>query len=211
MSSALSVGFPLNFYPRPPRGGRQVWSAGPAPFRLFLSTPSARRATGAGRGQGPACVDFYPRPPRGGRLRICFVDNFDHVISIHALREEGDAVQSWKAASAKYFYPRPPRGGRLVLPGGRRGCRAISIHALREEGDPSDGRCQPAPGYFYPRPPRGGRQSVVVDWYYKREFLSTPSARRATCRINNPRCSKRFLSTPSARRATSARVMGAPL
>ena len=35
---------------------------------LFLSTPSARRATGAAVGTVVPVVDFYPRPPRGGRL-----------------------------------------------------------------------------------------------------------------------------------------------
>ena len=34
----------------------------------FLSTPSARRATPAGRTQPQADGNFYPRPPRGGRL-----------------------------------------------------------------------------------------------------------------------------------------------
>ena len=56
------------------------------------------------------------------------------VISIHALREEGDARR--KA---------PP----LEI--------SISIHALREEGDAELFRCRPAGEDFYPRPPRGGR------------------------------------------------------
>ena len=34
------------------------------------------------------------------------------------------------------------------------------------------------------------------------EFLSTPSARRATKRSGSTAATKRFLSTPSARRAT---------
>ena len=34
-----------NFYPRPPRGGRQVDRSGRVVTRVFLSTPSARRAT----------------------------------------------------------------------------------------------------------------------------------------------------------------------
>ena len=56
-------------------------------------------------------------------------------ISIHALREEGDAVILVKRHFRDNFYPRPPRGGRphrgrSVRPGIR-----ISIHALREEGD----------------------------------------------------------------------------
>ena len=102
-----------------------------------------------------------------------------------------------------YFYPRPPRGGRP--------CRSrrhfirlhISIHALREEGDPLS---------------KGVGSSTS-------EFLSTPSARRATIRnpgeeiiwsnfyprpprggrqisqLSNRKYSV-FLSTPSARRAT---------
>ena len=56
----------------------------------FLSTPSARRATLASCMLFVAVLDFYPRPPRGGRLAM--VDKIYHavVISIHALREEGD-------------------------------------------------------------------------------------------------------------------------
>ena len=34
-----------DFYPRPPRGGRRVDSAHLTPVAIFLSTPSARRAT----------------------------------------------------------------------------------------------------------------------------------------------------------------------
>ena len=34
-----------NFYPRPPRGGRHHQFTHPSPYTLFLSTPSARRAT----------------------------------------------------------------------------------------------------------------------------------------------------------------------
>ena len=33
-------------------------------------------------------------------------------ISIHALREEGDAWSSCPAMTSMNFYPRPPRGGR---------------------------------------------------------------------------------------------------
>ena len=55
---------------------------------------------------------FYPRPPRGGRRNGKKIENDNMAISIHALREEGDAVVDLDA----------------VL-------RRISIHALREEGD----------------------------------------------------------------------------
>ena len=78
----------------------------------------------------------------------------------------------------------------------------ISIHALREEGD---GHLSAEKGdrmYFYPRPPRGGRPTRTSSWSAAGQFLSTPSARRATRRwtMTSPR--KIFLSTPSARRAT---------
>ena len=57
------------------------------------------------------------------------------MISIHALREEGDEFTPCVTKSFTYFYPRPPRGGRPYA-----GCTSglylrISIHALREEGD----------------------------------------------------------------------------
>ena len=61
-----------------------------------------------------------------------------------------------------------------------RGTLRISIHALREEGD--HGRedvCHFRPN-FYPRPPRGGRREGQAPEVEKAEFLSTPSARRAT-------------------------------
>ena len=57
------------------------------------------------------------------------------MISIHALREEGDNSAGYFAGFPTNFYPRPPRGGRhigfaVVFQG-----KKISIHALREEGD----------------------------------------------------------------------------
>ena len=78
------------FYPRPPRGGRplKLWSDEAA--ELFLSTPSARRATPDAAIGADAVVDFYPRPPRGGRLTFITQQCIIITISIHALREEGD-------------------------------------------------------------------------------------------------------------------------
>ena len=37
---------------------------------LFLSTPSARRATPRRPARSPSSCNFYPRPPRGGRLAV---------------------------------------------------------------------------------------------------------------------------------------------
>ena len=285
-----------NFYPRPPRGGRQAYKTDGWVGLAFLSTPSARRATWPahrGRRQIPIsihalreegddhanrcvhpCTDFYPRPPRGGRpislrcrprasrflstpsARRATGPVHDHDrpsgISIHALREEGDLDNGVKADTATKFlstpsarratgtftrtatagsdfYPRPPRGGRPGAVQGRDLRPDISIHALREEGD-SDAlkgrsRCQ----HFYPRPPRGGRQVIAFSYAILQEFLSTPSARRATWKFTTADravsgisihalreegdspcaiwCSGMdlFLSTPSARRATQHR------
>ena len=86
--------------------------------KIFLSTPSARRATVGAVLVDLAEFDFYPRPPRGGRpaatgaVGCCWVN----------------------------FYPRPPRGGRPVLKWSCRETKIISIHALREEGDQDAGR-----------------------------------------------------------------------
>ena len=79
----------LHFYPRPPRGGRREGSRVNDPCGVFLSTPSARRAT----------------------ARVAKIQH-KGVISIHALREEGDSSTNRSGAGARDFYPRPPRGGR---------------------------------------------------------------------------------------------------
>ena len=155
----------------------------------FLSTPSARRAT----------------------ARVAKLQH-KRIISIHALREEGDpdflggkhyGLQFLSTPSARrathqdaspaphprYFYPRPPRGGRPPT--------TIEIANL---------------AYFYPRPPRGGRpkldkQQAVTETIsihalreegdiaartvtgFVMEFLSTPSARRATAATRNTQSS----------------------
>ena len=147
------------------------------------------------------------------------------MISIHALREEGDSVLS---LNFDFF--------------------DISIHALREEGDPSSAvrfwlqkvflstpsarratpdsrRAERGLAHFYPRPPRGGRPVMQDGLTRYVKFLSTPSARRATPRGKQATESTaisihalreegdvmqsftkkycfQFLSTPSARRAT---------
>ena len=218
----------INFYPRPPRGGRHDARPVDANELLFLSTPSARRAT-------------TPLP----------LLSMAKTISIHALREEGDvggipfpkqpgeflstpsARRATPPAAAPVssmsdFYPRPPRGGRQGGRHSRRSPHMISIHALREEGDPTawwplltgtyfyprpprggrrssrnSPRCFRA--YFYPRPPRGGRPAGRTSFWADLVFLSTPSARRATAVAGPARYNAKFLSTPSARRATKNR------
>ena len=80
-------------------------------IKVFLSTPSARRATDiqnvyqvvidisihALREEGDDCGDKNPSAAH---------------ISIHALREEGDAKNICYLRYLWNFYPRPPRGGR---------------------------------------------------------------------------------------------------
>ena len=101
-----------NFYPRPPRGGRPDRQHTRQARALFLSTPSARRATQCATGTGCHQSNFYPRPPRGGRP--CWMPHGrpTNKISIHALREEGDSGLPGRSSSFHDFYPRPPRGGR---------------------------------------------------------------------------------------------------
>ena len=103
-----------DFYPRPPRGGRHIRLIWRSVARLFLSTPSARRATGEAHGVGVLIS-----------------------ISIHALREEGDHKYKHPSRNQGNFYPRPPRGGRPDKRWKFSRGKPISIHALREEGDRS--------------------------------------------------------------------------
>ena len=93
-----------------------------------------------------------------GDVALCPNDQRTVVISIHALREEGDRIALTSAFSFSDFYPRPPRGGRLLCFFEIAVALVISIHALREEGD------------FTEMP-----QTLA-----EMQFLSTPSARRAT-------------------------------
>ena len=125
-----------DFYPRPPRGGRQGVQLGDYHTLKFLSTPSARRATRLIRTMEGFRKYFYPRPPRGGRPARSGLQN----------QPRG------------YFYPRPPRGGRPGKCVDWLHFQKISIHALREEGDIDELREIAVEEDFYPRPPRGGRR-----------------------------------------------------
>ena len=114
-----SAAHTANFYPRPPRGGRLVCHVFDCPLGLFLSTPSARRATGRLCPCATPSPYFYPRPPRGGRPFSLSLPSLSPVISIHALREEGDLLIPSTAHTSFNFYPRPPRGGRhglIIIP-----------------------------------------------------------------------------------------------
>ena len=149
-----------NCYPRPPRGGRREPVYGWQISQLFLSTPSARRAT----------------RHRRHRRRV-------GSISIHALREEGDksictpkrrrkkflSTPSARRATRKpdcsmgdipYFYPRPPRGGRP------KSCGSSAPRLV-----------------FLSTPSARRATTATTSPSPAARFLSTPSARRATCRL----------------------------
>ena len=191
-----------DFYPRPPRGGRQsVHLVGSVSVK-FLSTPSARRATDT--------------PEQLARYKE---------ISIHALREEGDPGVVDHVGFIDRFLSTPSARRATTIRRCSRCQTHISIHALREEGDvglqhdgvaytflstpsarratlmriyilssssvflstPSARRATKTPiaiaaaiANFYPRPPRGGRPSTQATGKTYTVFLSTPSARRAT-------------------------------
>ena len=147
----------VNFYPRPPRGGRHAHSKLPPADVIFLSTPSARRATSPVLCTMLVHTDFYPRPPRGGRRGFVAPQHIASNISIHALREEGDCSGTPSPARSSYFYPRPPRGGRprprVQLHGGD---LFLSTPSARRATSSCASQGQ-ARSHFYPRPPRGGR------------------------------------------------------
>ena len=103
----------IYFYPRPPRGGRRNFPARQQPPLKFLSTPSARRATCIWRICWPPTWTFLSTPSARRATGAGFIQSPAHIISIHALREEGDGTAAALAGRALTdFYPRPPRGGR---------------------------------------------------------------------------------------------------
>ena len=179
------------FYPRPPRGGRRMWSQ--------ISFHSMEISIHALREEG----DQHARRQR----RTAY-------ISIHALREEGDWACGTRATTPRYFYPRPPRGGRLRAsyspPGPPRisihalreegdgvpeaivlHVRVISIHALREEGDSlSRASRRRFPISIHALREEGDALSVAASGGAS-SFLSTPSARRATWIWARPRARPR--------------------
>ena len=173
-------------------------------FLLFLSTPSARRATVQRRVDSSAGGNFYPRPPRGGRLLFLFGGkNMPEFLSTPSARRATPSFVSRSRTNCEF----------LSTPSARRATWTSAIKTWEELkflSTPSARRatrcCQkycPGCRYFYPRPPRGGRRffahgmnhSFRISIHALREegdvgqhtegggrflFLSTPSARRAT-------------------------------
>ena len=193
-------------------------------FARFLSTPSVRRAT-VKRTHGGGKLEFLSTPSVR-RATVWLVQAaFEHRISIHALRAEGDDPGSLPCHCYRNFYPRPPCGGRR---GGRffSFCKSrISIHALRAEGDACNSPAGVCQNDFYPRPPCGGRPASHKPGAVRfpisihalraegdltvcptaKMYLISIHALRAEgdrSRITTMSLLPEFLSTPSVRRAT---------
>ena len=127
--------------------------------RIFQSTPSVGRATMTGTQIFSPVNNFNPRPPWGGRQIVQGYRFPNIIISIHALRGEGDSAYLRLLLPFRgHFNPRPPWGGRRqslraqrnpsifqstpsvgratkMLPRYSDMATRISIHALRGEGD----------------------------------------------------------------------------
>ena len=170
----------IDFYPRPPRGGRLLAQSFCAALDDFIHALREEGDSTASR----ASTDFSPFLSTPSARRATLDDDVARLgvgISIHALREEGDRSTSKVNRSVNYISIHALReegdGRRAVS---RHHHAAISIHALREEGD----------------------LAAAVNSRLMSIFLSTPSARRATLLQMQDRSLAEILSTPSARRAT---------
>ena len=126
---------------------------------LFLSTPSARRATRGTSGPMLPFRDFYPRPPRGGRR--------DDIAGVGHILVRFLSTPSARRATG--------------YSDNACGCEDISIHALREEGDATSSKATTARSTFLSTPSaRRATRCPLLPAQHENQFLSTPSARRAT-------------------------------
>ena len=224
----ITYPMPTNFYPRPPRGGRRTAWMEQNDTEIFLSTPSARRATDALDAEDKANAEISIHALREeGDLAVHGQAAQGRRISIHALREEGDVLGGVSSLINADFYPRPPRGGRQYFL--QQGQQAADFYPRPPRG----GRrwiflfLMPGPSYFYPRPPRGGRRtSSSTD--HRNQKISIPALREEgdggavrldkAALISIPALREEgdaaqvageglrvlFLSPPSARRATTS-------
>ena len=193
----------LDFYPRPPCGGRRDYvqddsttkeisihalraegdsrkEERAAVHRIFLSTPSVRRATFTGtapadyenisihalRAEGDTNIAYYRAKTelflstpsvRRATYRCEVSERFRKFLSTPSVRR-ATCLCADRFAIRTNFYPRPPCGGRP-------GLRISDVLSLN----------------FYPRPPCGGRLRPGRPPHRAALFLSTPSVRRATC------------------------------
>ena len=180
------------------------------PARVFLSTPSGWRATWAlDNAPSGSLISIHAlrvegdSPMSNTAPRRCW-------ISIHALRVEGDAVTYTAQTFVDALFLSTPSGWRATLTGGRPPDRPEFLST------PSGWRATIqkihllySAGTFLSTP--SGWRATSMHWATATlpAFLSTPSGWRATpcCRVNLFRF--RFLSTPSGWRATHQSLTGA--
>ena len=148
----------LNFYPRPPRGGRRQSECDRLPSHSDFYPRPPRGGRRYKASKGDLVKHFYPRPPRGGRLCHTPSRRRNIIISIHALREEGDRDAAIAALFRVIFLSTPSARRATGFSEVNLEVKDISIHALREEGDCGVGCITAWMTHFYPRPPRGGRR-----------------------------------------------------
>ena len=124
-------------------------------------------------------------------------------ISIHALREEGDAAKSmWNAQPAEFLST--PSARRATPPGQVQQIRHVDFYPRPPRGGRrAQGSGRAAERNFYPRPPRGGRPSsgALPGPALKISIHALREEGDPDYRLQDNDYSK-FLSTPSARRAT---------
>ncbi len=171
-----------HFYPRPPCGGRPPGANALVNFVLFLSTPSVWRATcGKDYDSADYMISIHALRVEGDTCLDCGspVD----LISIHALRVEGDIHFCAAWYNDYNFYPRPPCGGRRL--------QGVGMGYYYSN--------------FYPRPPCGGRQALQ-SWFYLTFQISIHALRVEGDRWDeyNNSVETLFLSTPSVWRATTS-------
>ena len=171
----------IDFYPRPLRGGRQSFLFMLVNSQIFLSTPSARRATTLYIFDELRVRNFYPRPLRGGRhCKNRRPDSKNRAfLSTPSARRATIVNHFWQKMLTFLSTPSARRATGLQkspLKGGK-----ISIHALCEEGDVGGAGCWEAgPAISIHALCEEGDRAGPDLWGLLRIFLSTPSARRAT-------------------------------
>ena len=122
----------------------------------FLSTPSVGRATSRPvHSRLDQLISIHAL--RGEGDTVIAAPSSKTMISIHALRGEGDNC-CWLILPDCSRFLSTPSVGRATFPLLVYGTRQyISIHALRGEGDFLAATVTQQPRDFYPRPPWGGR------------------------------------------------------
>ena len=133
------------------------------------------------------------------------------MISIHALREEGDHTDRVGEDAVNLFLSTPSARRATHGNAPHRLQAMISIHALREEGDIAGASAGISSAISIHALREEGDTTKPHTSWASWTFLSTPSARRATCqKVGKSKTAVAFLSTPSARRATQIAHLDIP-